>query len=190
MQVQDTPLPGLKVVGLRRFADPRGAFTQTFDRAALAALGITDRFERDAHVFSHAGVLRGLHYTVARPHAKLVWVSWGRVWDVVVDIRLGSASFGRHFSIVLSGDQPTLLYVPAGFAHGYCVTGEAGAHMHYKLAGEYDPADEAGILWNDPALALAWPVGQPVMNERDGSWPLLAQCRLPSVSSDAQGEKP
>lgn len=160
-------------------SDHRGDFAEVYNARELAAAGIHDQFVVDNHVRNvAANVLRGLHYQRApAAQSKLVRVTRGRVYDVAVDIRIGSPTFGRHVGVVLSADDPRLLYVPEGFAHGFCVL-EDGSEVHYKVNAYPDPAQAHGILWSDPELAIPWPLtGEPILAERDRQHPDLAAYR-------------
>lgn len=153
--------------------DPRGWFVETYKASAFARAGITMPFVQDNHSRSRRGVLRGLHYQ-KRAHAqgKLIRVVAGEVFDVAVDIRRSSSTFGTWVSVMLSSAKHHMVYVPPGFAHGFCVL-SAAAEVHYKTTVEYAPDSERGIVWNDPALGIAWPVAAPVVSPRDASLPLL-----------------
>lgn len=154
--------------------DHRGFFMESYHRADLAALGIADDFVQDNHSRSRAGVLRGLHYQLGRPQAKLVRVTRGRVFDVVVDIRIGSPTFGRWVGAELSEENRLMLYSPVGFAHGFFVLSEH-AEFQYKCSDYYAPAEERGIRWDDPSIAIEWPIGDdsPILSARDLAWPHL-----------------
>jgi dTDP-4-dehydrorhamnose 3,5-epimerase len=181
MNVEHTPLSGLLVIDPQCFRDDRGFFLESFQVRRYRALGITDDFVQDNHSRSEMRVLRGLHFQVKNSQAQIVTVMRGRVFDVAVDLRRGSATFGRWYGIELSESGPRQLYMPRGFAHGFCVLSEA-ADLHYKVSGFYDPEDEGGVVWNDPDIAIQWPVGAPVLSSRDRSYPKLRdldQERLP-----------
>jgi len=178
-KVTATPLPALPEVRLvesRRFGDERGWFSETFNAADFAAAGIDAAFVQDNQSFSAAaGTVRGLHFQ-RPPHAqdKLVRVLRGAILDVVVDIRAGSPSFGHHVSVRLDAEKGQQLWVPAGFAHGFC-TLEPDTEVFYKVTAFYSPADEGGVLWNDPDLGIAWPVSEAdaTLAPRDRDWPRL-----------------
>jgi dTDP-4-dehydrorhamnose 3,5-epimerase len=170
------PLDGPLLIQTRRFADARGVFVETFSGRDAEALGVEedwvqDNFSRSAH----RGTVRGLHFQTA-PHAqaKLVRVLRGAVLDVAVDIRPGSATFGRHIAVELSGENGMQLYVPAGFAHGFCTLGE-DTEVAYKVSDYYAPACDAGLAWDDPDLGIAWPVGRDaaVLSDKDARQPRL-----------------
>ncbi len=167
MQVQDCRLAGLKTIQIKLLGDSRGFFSERFNARSFAAAGLPDRFDQDNHSRSAPGILRGLHYQYDPPQGKLVGVVRGRVWDVALDIRPDSATFGQHFSIELSGDNGMMLWIPPGFAHGFCVLGDEPADMYYKVTGFYNPQGEGGIACNDPELKIDWPVENPQLSERD-----------------------
>jgi len=155
------------------FSDERGYFMETYKGSDFVAHGILDHFVQDNHSHSKQGVLRGLHYQVP-PYAqsKLVRVLQGTVFDVAVDMRKGSPSYGQWVGIVLSDENQHMLYVPRGFAHGFCVLSES-ADVMYKVDQEYSPQHEAGIVWNDPEIGIRWPLQDPVLSFRDATYPCL-----------------
>jgi len=162
----------------RRSGDARGFFMETYKRSDFVANGIADAFVQDNYSRSACGVLRGLHYQKApQAQGKLVTVVQGEVFDVAVDIRPGSPSFAKWVGVVLSSDQPRLLYIPPGFAHGFCVL-SASADFTYKVTCEYSQAHERGILWNDPGIAVEWPIAAPTLSARDEQLPLLRNADL------------
>lgn len=168
-----TSLTGVAVIEPRAFEDPRGYFVETYHEAKFNELGIFERFVQDNHSHSVRGTLRGLHYQVGRPQAKLCRVIHGAVLDIVVDIRRGSPTFGRHVRTLLSAENKRTLYIEKGFAHGFlALTDEAD--FIYKCSDYYSPVDERGIAWNDPRLAIGWDVADPLLSERDRANPALA----------------
>jgi len=169
----DTSLPGVIEVRPKVFRDARGFFMETYHRAKYAELGITDVFVQDNHSCSAKGTLRGLHYQLHRPQAKLCRVVEGEALDVAVDIRLGSPTFGKFATVLLSAGDQNQIYVTAGFAHGFLALAETVQFL-YKCSDFYDPADEHGILWNDPAINIPWNVTQPIVSEKDLKSPKLA----------------
>lgn len=169
---RQTDLPGVVLVESSCFADARGSFAEYHRRSVFAAHGIADTFVQDNYSRARRGVLRGLHYQKPpAAQAKLVTVVDGEIFDVAVDIRQGSPTFGRCVGIRLS--PGTLLYVPTGFAHGFCAL-SAEATMVYKTTAEYAPELDCGIRWNDPAIGIAWPVTDPVLSDKDRRLPTLA----------------
>lgn len=174
MRVSDTALEGVLIVEPRVFRDERGFFVETYHAERYRAAGIALPFVQDNHSRSTRGTLRGLHWQWRRPQGKLVRVIEGEIFDVAVDIRPDSPTFGQSASVVLSADNFLQLYVPPGFAHGFCVTSEV-AQVEYKCTDVYDADGEGGLVWNDPDLALAWPVADPVLSPRDRSHPTLRE---------------
>jgi dTDP-4-dehydrorhamnose 3,5-epimerase len=171
-------LPGVRVLSPVRHRDERGFFSEVWREDTLAREGISCRFVQENHARSAAsGTVRGLHFQIGRAaQAKLIRCSRGSVFDVAVDIRHGSPTFGRHFATVLSEENWKQLYVPAGFAHGYC-TLEPDTEVIYKVSAYYDPQAERGLAWDDPELAIAWPVSgaAAILTQRDRQWPRLAE---------------
>lgn len=179
MQVERLAIPEVMLVTPRRFSDSRGFFAETWNRAAFARAGIDVEFVQDNHSFSaQRGVVRGLHCQIApNVQGKLVRCLRGAIWDVVVDIRQGSPSYGRHVAAVLSAENFTQLWVPGGFLHGFC-TLSPDTEVAYKVTAPYDRDAERGVIWNDPSLALPWPVGadEVKLSDKDAALPLLADC--------------
>ena len=167
MNVIPTELPGLLIIGPKVFGDARGFFFEGYHRERYRAAGIEPEFVQDNYSRSRRGTLRGLHYQLAQPQGKLVQVTRGEVYDVAVDLRRSSPTFGRALGVVLNEDNHRQLYVPPGFAHGFCVTSDS-ADFAYKCTTIYNPADERTLLWNDPALQIDWPVIEPyILSEKD-----------------------
>ncbi len=159
MDIETTAIKDVIVITPRKFGDSRGFFSEVWNEANFADVGITDSFVQDNHAFSaDKGTIRGLHYQLS-PNAqgKLVRVTRGAVLDVAVDIRRGSPTFGQHVAVELSAENWKQLWVPKGFAHGYCTLTE-NAEFLYKVSGKYSPEDEAGIIWNDPDLGIDWKI--------------------------------
>jgi len=176
-----TEIPAVILVEPQVFRDDRGFFVETWHQRKWAEGGLPTGFVQDNHSRSARGTLRGLHSQQA-PHAqgKLVRAIEGEVWDVAVDVRRGSPSFGRHVAVTLSADNFRQLWVPPGFLHGFCVLSDC-AQVEYKCTAFYAPADELGVVWNDPDLAIPWPVREPVISEKDRRAPRLREVmeRLP-----------
>jgi dTDP-4-dehydrorhamnose 3,5-epimerase len=154
--------------------DARGFFLETYHREKYAAGGLTAAFVQDNHSRSGRGTLRGLHAQVKRPQGKLIRVVEGEIYDVALDIRRGSPTFGRWVGMGISGEDFRQLWIPPGFAHGFCVVSET-AHVEYKCTEPYDPADEVSILWSDPDLAIAWPIREPIVSAKDSRAPRLRE---------------
>ena len=181
MRIEQTRLPGVLVIEPQCFRDERGFFLESFQAARYRGNGIAETFVQDNHSRSRQGVLRGLHFRVKRPQAQIVTVMRGRVFDVTVDLRPDSATFGRWQGLELSEDGPRQLYMVPGFAHGFCVLSDF-ADLYYKVSQIYDEGDEGGVAWNDPQIGIRWPIENPVMSSRDRSYPLLRELnqeRLP-----------
>lgn len=166
MEVIETKIPDVKLIKPRVFGDARGFFQETFQAQRYREAGIEGDFVQDNVSFSQKGVLRGLHFQDPQPQGKLVYVLQGEVFDVAVDIRAGSPTFGLWVGEYLSSENHHQLWVPPGFAHGFCVTSET-ALFAYKCSGYYNPATEHCILWNDKDLSISWPVDEPLVSEKD-----------------------
>lgn len=167
MEVLDTPLSGLKIVKLNVYGDERGFFVERFSENKFLEHDLPSSFVQDNHSRSAPNVLRGLHYQHNPNQGKLVGVINGSIWDVAVDIRPDSSTYGQYFGIDLTDINGTLLWIPAGFAHGFCVTGDKPADVLYKVDGLYNPEGEGGYMWNDPAINIEWPIKSPIISERD-----------------------
>jgi dTDP-4-dehydrorhamnose 3,5-epimerase len=174
MQRIETSLPGVFELRPVVHRDGRGFFIETYHQAKFAGLGITGTFLQDNHSCSVRGTLRGLHYQLRQPQAKLCRVVQGEVLDIAVDIRLGSPNFGKWTSVLLSAEQQNQIYVPAGFAHGFLALSETVQFL-YKCSDFYNPADEHGIAWNDPDLNIGWGAAEPILSARDANYLPLAQ---------------
>ena len=173
MQVSKTPIDGLLTIEPKIFADPRGMFYEVYSENKYEEHGIPC-FVQDNHSVSKKGVLRGLHYQVNPGQGKLVRVTRGEVFDVAVDIRKQSPTYGKWWGLSLSETNNFQLYIPIGFAHGFCVLSES-AEVLYKCSDYYSPENERGILWNDPDLAIDWPVKDPILSEKDAMYPLFSE---------------
>lgn len=174
MQTEPTTLDGVRIVTPDIFRDRRGYFMETHHRQRYAAAGIDVDFVQDNLSYSVRGTLRGLHFQKTRPQAKLISVLWGEIFDVAVDVRPGSAGFGRWFGVHLSAEDGRQLFVPAGFAHGFCVL-SLRAQVHYKCSDFYAPEDEGGVVWSDPRIGIDWPVRSPLVSEKDRLLPTLGE---------------
>jgi dTDP-4-dehydrorhamnose 3,5-epimerase len=177
MQIIETSLPGVLLIEPKVYEDERGFFFESYNARDYAAHGISTEFVQDNHSRSTRGVLRGLHYQVGQGQAKLVRVAVGEVFDVAVDIRRGSPTFGQWVGYRLSAKNRRQLYIPVGFAHGFCAL-SAQAEFLYKVSSYYAPADERGIIWNDPAIGIAWPINEPILSERDRHHPPLSKAEV------------
>lgn len=172
MRVIETALPGVLILEPKVFGDNRGFFQETWRADTYNNIGIPP-FVQDNHSRSAKGVLRGLHAQRSRPQGKLVRVSRGTVFDVAVDINPHSATFGQHVGVELSDNNHRQFYVPPGYAHGFCVVSD-DADFLYKCTEYYQPGDEIGVLWNDPAIGIQWPVNEPLLSDKDRTLPTLA----------------
>lgn len=168
MKVERTALPGVVVLTPRVFRDERGFFLEAFNAREIAAAGLPTGFVQDNHSRSAGGVVRGLHYQLDHPQGKLVRVARGAAFDVVLDIRVGSPTFGRWVTIDLDDERQQMVWVPPGFAHGFCALMD-GTDVVYKCTEFYAPADERGVLWNDPDLAIPWPAIATRVSAKDAS---------------------
>jgi dTDP-4-dehydrorhamnose 3,5-epimerase len=174
MKFLPTAIPEVMLVEPDVFRDDRGFFLETYQTRKYATAGLPESFVQDNHSFSTQGTLRGLHAQLRRPQGKLIRAILGEIFDVAVDIRPGSPTFGHWVSAVLSGENHHQLYVPPGFAHGFCVTSET-AHVQYKCTELYDKEDEIAVLWDDPAIGISWPTAAPLLSPRDLGAPTLAE---------------
>jgi len=172
MKITRTRLPGAFIIEPRVFPDGRGYFFESYNRERFFLHGIRDEFVQDNVSFSVKDALRGLHYQSPHSQAKLVQVLSGEVFDVAVDIRAGSPFFGRWEGVILSSENKRQFYIPAGFAHGFCVLSDT-AVFSYKCDDFYAPDCEGGILWSDPGLGIDWPVKTPLLSEKDKAFPYL-----------------
>lgn len=180
MEVTETKLSGVRIIDPVVHGDERGFFVETFHADRYRDAGIDVEFVQDNHSRSSQGTLRGLHAQIAHPQAKLVRAVHGEILDAVVDIRRGSKTFGQWLAVTLSAANFRQLYVPTGFAHGFCVLSET-AEVEYKCSDIYDPASELTLLWNDPEIGIEWPITEPILSAKDaGGDPLSSwKDRLP-----------
>ena len=172
MELIPTPIEGLLIIEADVFEDNRGYFIETHHQKKFQKSGLSTVFVQDNLSFSKKSTLRGLHFQITKPQAKLVRAITGAIFDVAVDIRRGSPTFGKWAGTLLSEENKRQIFIPDGFAHGFCVLSE-GAHVLYKCSDYYNPADEGGLLWSDPELAIAWPVKNPTLSAKDRQHPLL-----------------
>ncbi|WP_345867261.1 dTDP-4-dehydrorhamnose 3,5-epimerase [Shewanella algae] len=176
MKVIETKIKDLVIIEPKVFGDERGFFYELFQAERYADAGIEAKFVQDNRSRSSKGVLRGLHFQKTKPQGKLVTVTEGEVYDVAVDLRPNSVTFGQYESIILSGKNRLQFYVPPGFAHGFCVLSDV-ADFQYKCTDYYDPSDESGLLWNDPSLKISWPLLAPLLSDKDMKLPTLAEIK-------------
>ena len=167
------PIKGLVLVEPRVFRDPRGFFMESYKRSEFAAAGINELFVQDNHSFSMKNVIRCLHFQLPpKPQGKLVRVTRGTVWDVAVDLRKDSPTYMKWIGLELSDTNGLMLYIPAGFAHGFAALSDE-VHLQYKCTEEYDAKLDSGVRWDDPDIGVKWPVASPVVSEKDGALPFL-----------------
>lgn len=169
MKAIPTELPGVIIIEPRVLTDARGFFFESYHAPRYAEAGITVTFVQDNHSSSAKGTIRGLHYQLRRPQAKLLRVIRGSVLDVAVDIRRGSPTFGRWVGVELSAENKRQLFVPAGFGHGFCATSDV-AELEYKCSDVYVADDQHGVLWNDPTIAIKWPARDPILSDADRAY--------------------
>jgi dTDP-4-dehydrorhamnose 3,5-epimerase len=183
MTLIETKLPGVFILAPKVFGDERGFFLESYRANTFRDIGINDEFVQDNHSRSRCGVLRGLHYQLERPQGKLVRVTKGSVFDVTVDIRRNSPTFGQWIGCILDDIDHRQLYISPGFAHGFCVLSEQ-ADFVYKCTEYYDPATEYGIAWNDPDIGIKWPLNDIVLSSKDANNPRLRdQPNIPVLRS-------
>jgi dTDP-4-dehydrorhamnose 3,5-epimerase len=183
MIINTTPLNGLLVIEPKCFQDERGFFLETYQAERYHDAGIVDTFVQDNQSRSIKGVLRGMHFQVKRPQAQLVTVMRGRVFDVGVDLRPASPTFGKWFGEELHDAGPRQVYMPPGFAHGFCVLSD-WADLHYKVGRNYDADDEGGLHWDDLDVGIQWPLGEPAVTARDASFPRLKELTASKLPHD------
>ena len=172
MQFLPTKIPDVVLVQVHKLGDHRGFFMETYHAEKFSDGGIPAKFIQDNHASSQKNILRGLHYQLEFPQGKLVKCIQGEIFDIAVDIRIDSSTFGKWVGEILSSENAKQLYVPPGFAHGYVVRSEH-AEVEYKCTELYHPEDEYGILWNDPEIGIEWGVEYPILSEKDKQQPLL-----------------
>lgn len=182
----DTGLPGVSLIRPVLYRDARGYFLELYNREEFHKIGIMAEFVQDNHSCSHKGVIRGLHFQTRYPQEKLVRVTRGAIYDVMVDLREKSATYGRIYAVILSDRDPVMVHIPAGFAHGF-LSLEDNTHVFYKTSEVYYPEYDAGIFWNDPDLDIDWPlehygVGEPLLSEKDSRLPRLRDTKSPFSS--------
>ena len=174
MNVIPTDIEGVLIIEPQVFKDERGYFLETYHTRRFKSADLNNTFVQDNLSFSVKNTLRGLHFQVTHPQAKLIQVISGEIFDVAVDIRRESPTFGRWVGISLTGHQNQQLFIPEGFAHGFCVLSE-GAHVSYKCSDYYDADDEGGILWSDPTLKIDWPLKSPIISDKDSQLPCITE---------------
>jgi dTDP-4-dehydrorhamnose 3,5-epimerase len=174
MEIIDCPLSGILILKPKTYVDSRGFFLETYESARYKSIGINEEFIQDNHSRSVKNVLRGLHFTRRHPQAQILTVMRGKIFDVVVDIRKNSPTFCQWFGVELSDSGIGQIYMPHGFAHGFCVLSDF-ADLHYKVSAKFDPSDDGGLRWNDPMIDIAWPVKNPIVSNRDQHHPMMTE---------------
>ena len=182
MDFIQTTLAGVILITPDVYADNRGFFLESYTHSKFAENGINAVFVQDNRSCSGKGVVRGLHFQLHKPQAKLVSCIRGEIFDVAVDVRRGSPTFGKWSAAVLTETNNHQLFIPGGFAHGFCVLSET-AEIQYKCSEFYDPCDDRGVRWNDPALGIAWPVTDAILSGKDAAQPLLGEAELPAYQA-------
>jgi dTDP-4-dehydrorhamnose 3,5-epimerase len=177
MKVTETKLQGVLIIEPKIFGDERGFFKENFQTERYKEVGIDQEFVQDNHSRSQKGVLRGLHFQIAKPQGKLVSCLRGAVFDVVVNIDPASITYGQYLAIELTEDNHKQLWIPPGYAHGFCVLSDI-ADFQYKCTDYYDPNNEGGIIWNDNTVAIDWPINNPSLSSKDAALPLLSELQL------------
>ena len=168
MKVIETPLPGTLILEPKVFGDARGFFLESYNEKVMAQIGIRDRFVQDNHSYSLHNVIRGLHYQICHPQGKLVRIVSGEIFDVAVDLRRSSPTFGKWHGVILGGETQRMFWVPRGFAHGFRVL-SANAHVMYKTTDFYHPECERTLVWNDPRIGIDWQLDGPaLLSPKDG----------------------
>jgi dTDP-4-dehydrorhamnose 3,5-epimerase len=174
MRIEPLAIDGVLLITLDRFSDSRGYFSERYHRGKWAELGFTADFVQDNYSRSTPRVVRGIHVQHQPQQGKLVGVTQGAIYDVAVDLRLGSPSFGQHIAVELSEENNQLLWIPEGFGHGFCVLGDRPADVTYKVSGAYNPKGESGVRFDDPDLSIRWPISLPIISTRDADLPSLS----------------
>ncbi|MDI7218281.1 dTDP-4-dehydrorhamnose 3,5-epimerase [Leptospira santarosai] len=172
MKFEKTDLPGLLILYPNIYKDDRGFFLETFEEERYRLIGIRENFIQDNHSHSIKNVIRGMHFTKKKPQAQILTVMRGKIFDVVVDIRKNSPSFGKWLGLELSDDGICQVYMEPGLAHGFCTLSDT-ADLHYKVSEKYDPYDDAGLNFADPTVAISWPVRNPIVSKKDQNLPYL-----------------
>jgi len=174
MNITETKLAGVLIIEPKVFGDSRGFFKETFQAERYREAGIEYTFVQDNYSRSQKGVLRGLHFQIIKPQGKLVSCPKGAVFDVAMDIDPESTTYGQYVGVELTEENHKQLWVPPGYAHGFCVLSET-ADFQYKCTDYYDPSDEGGVIWNDPDVAIEWPINQPLLSDKDAKLPSLKE---------------
>ncbi|EMN90754.1 dTDP-4-dehydrorhamnose 3,5-epimerase [Leptospira weilii] len=172
MKFETTPIEGFLILYPKVYEDERGFFLETYETERYKEIGIEDGFVQDNHSHSVKNVIRGMHFTKKRPQSQILTVMRGTIFDVVVDIRKNSSTFGKWFGIELSDDKIRQVYMPPGLAHGFCTLSDS-VDLHYKVSEKYDPNDDAGLNYADPIVGISWPIQNPIVSKKDRKLPYL-----------------
>lgn len=174
MKTQTLEISGMLLISLKKHGDDRGFFMETFRQSVLEDLGLRYHFVQDNRSLSRKNILRGMHYQIKKPQGHMVSVLRGKIFDVGVDLRKNSPTFGKWVGVILSADNPQQLFLPPGIAHGFCTLADEN-ELYYKCTDYYDADDEGGLLWNDPQVGIQWPLTNPIIKARDRQFPMLSQ---------------
>jgi len=177
MNIIETEIPDIKIIALNVYPDERGFFCESYQEQRYFSDGISAKFVQDNQSYSKKNVIRGLHFQQKHPQGKLIMAVLGEIYDVAVDIRLKSPTYGKWIGVRLSDHNHKQLYVPEGFAHGFCVISDY-ALVHYKCTDIFDSEDNGGIIWNDPNIAIDWPINDPIVSPRDKQLPTFEECLI------------
>lgn len=172
MRIVGRPFEGIVLIQPKVYSDERGFFLECYEETRYKGLGISDDFVQENHSRSLKNVLRGLHFTRKKPQAQILTVIHGKIFDVVVDVRKESPTYGQWFGCELSDQGTRQIYMAHGFAHGFCVLSDF-ADLHYKVSQKYDPSDDEGIFWNDPRIGISWPISAPIVSVKDRKNPIF-----------------
>jgi len=189
VKITDLEIEGIKLIELKAHHDARGFFIERFNFEIFKKQGLPTNFKQDNHSRSRPKVIRGLHFQHNEPQGKLVGVIRGKIWDLAVDLRQNSKTFGKYVSVELSEENQRVLWLPAGFAHGFCVLGESEADVLYKVDVPYNAKGEFGIKWNDSQLNIPWPIANPIVSEKDQVLASFADYKESSLANQSWWKK-
>ena len=178
MTLTEFKIPEVKLISCKVYGDPRGFFTERFRQDFFNEIGLSKPFVQENFSRSSSSVLRGLHFQYNLPQGKLITCISGSIYDVAMDVRANSPTFGQHIAVELDGNQPQWFWIPPGFAHGFCVTSKQSADVYYKVDNYYNIKGEEGLIWNDPDAAIPWPVKSPVLSPKDTQLQSLKQYKI------------
>ena len=184
MKVESLKIPGMILITLKKHGDDRGFFMETYRESLFARFGIHEKFVQDSRSLSKKNILRGMHYQIKKPQGHMVSVMRGKIFDVGVDLRKNSPTFGQWCGVELSAENPQQLFLPPGVAHGFCTLDDEN-EIYYKCTDYYNAEDEGGLLWCDPTINIQWPLANPITNARDNAFPALSEIsawKLPQMT--------